>query len=183
MTIHDRTMGLLFATHGGPKHYFAPARLVHYGGLHRRQLVDMSTWKGKTTKQEHTRAATDPLAHIRKAIEAARCILDLEPDWDGEGSAAYDPVTFNAAVDFLAAQAGQALAAKVTIPAPDIAPGPNGSIDLVWQEPKYRLLINVPHGGRPIGYWGRNSVVEIKGQIHEPSVDHKELFLWLMKTL
>jgi hypothetical protein len=167
-----------------------PARQIvepapdYYGGVRPRHDAPATPKKKDfhVIKPEAQGGSADPLTPIREAIDAARSILDLEPDWDGTGSDAYDADTWNAATGFLAAQAAYALNARAKIPVPDIAPGPNGSIDLVWQEADFRLLLNVPRGGKSIGYWGQNRLVEIKGRIVEPLADHKELFLWLMKA-
>lgn len=124
----------------------------------------------------------DPIAHIRSAIEVSREILDLEEDWDGNGSIAYDKATWHAATSFLLRQAQNAWFAALMMPSPDVAPGPNGSIDIVWQETSFQLLLNVLPGGNQISYWGRNKAIEVKGKIADLSADHKELFLWLMRT-
>lgn len=161
----------------------APPVRTYHGQVLRRDLLSQAT-KPKSiqvVKRESLTAPADPLAHITAAIEASRSILALEDDWDGNGSERYDESTWKLATGFLAAQAAYVWSAKVKLRTPDIAPGPKGSIDLVWQEEDFRLLINVPPAATALGYWGQNKALTVKGTITDLGADHKELFLWLTK--
>lgn len=75
---------------------------------------------------------------LLEEIEYSRRILTWEDDWDGNGSIAYQEATWRRAVDY----------AKETVAlgqdTPHIYPGPDGSIDLLWQTTEYILLMNVP---------------------------------------
>lgn len=119
---------------------------------------------------------------IEEAIEDSRSILDLEDDWDGEGSPAYAEDTWNRAIEFLI---GNAQRLKniwgIWIAAPSISPGPDGSIDLHWKTESRELLINIPADlNQPAGFYGDdNEKHRVKGTL-EPSGRNEWLLMWLM---
>src|SRR5580700_1457066 len=62
---------------------------------------------------------------LEDEIERASEILELEADWDGEGSVAYSQNTFDRAAEFLRKQARAMLGEYgLNIPVPRIGPGP-----------------------------------------------------------
>ncbi len=82
---------------------------------------------------------------LKAEIEQARRILELEDDWDGEGSPGYSEETFNRAVAFLTTYVeGLWESCGMPLPIPRIGPGPDGSIDLHWKQPSWELLVNIP---------------------------------------
>lgn len=108
-----------------------------------------------TSKLEHTlsislisQELTDipvELVDVLKAVEQSRYILELEDDWDGEGSSRYQPSVWERAVIFLIELSEKALEAFNTIlDAPHIYQGHEGSIDMLWQTDRYQLLVNFP---------------------------------------
>ncbi len=72
-------------------------------------------------------------------------ILSLKENWDGEGAKSYKKETWERATEFIKKlsfflwRQSQKL-----IAAPNILPGPDGSIDVHWKTAKFDLLINVP---------------------------------------
>ncbi|AUX48809.1 uncharacterized protein SOCE26_103500 [Sorangium cellulosum] len=176
--------GLHQGTRNHSENYYVEQPRDYYG------TQPIKAFPGPASKMQHSHAlsrerpdlASDPLAHVRDAIEASKKLLDLPNDWDGEGSQAYDRRTWDRATRFVATQAAYLWNAKAVLPAPDIGPGPNGSIDLAWQEKVFKLLINVPRGADVITYFGRSKSADVKGTIRDSVADHKELFLWLMKA-
>ena len=85
------------------------------------------------------------LKGLNDEIEKSKYILDLKEDWDGEGSKGYKGSTWERAVRFVLEyflwsmnEFGR------TIEPPKIYHGPDGSIDILWKYPKYRILINIP---------------------------------------
>ncbi len=85
------------------------------------------------------------LHEIYREIEKSKYVLDLEDDWDDEGSITYKPATWIRAVKFIADYAKWVLEeASIVLSTPRISPGPNGSIDVLWKNNNFRLLINIP---------------------------------------
>lgn len=88
------------------------------------------------------------LSFLKTAIERAQSILALEDDWDDEGGTKYDEKTWISAMIFLANYAVTLFQDfNIKIAAPKIFPGPKGSIEILWEEPSYRLLINIAENG------------------------------------
>ena len=116
---------------------------------------------------------------VRQAIDGAQWILALEDDWDEAGAAKYDPAVLRRAEAFLRESADwlDKTQGRVLV-APDIAPGPKGSIDLHWRLPRLELLLNVPaNPAAPITFYGddRHGFV-IRGSAMEAG---GPLFTWL----
>lgn len=121
------------------------------------------------------------LSHIQDAIDKSRYILDLNDDWDEEGSPGYEEQVWRRAVDFLSSTAVQLWTTSgLVTEAPRITPGPDGSIDVHWRIPNHELLLNVPANPQePAAYYGDNSRGHIvKGSL-DPSAENKWLFVWL----
>lgn len=128
-----------------------------------------------------------PVNSLIQAIQGSRNIMELEDDWDEEGSPGYSESTWNRLVKFLLANALNLWRRhKVCFGAPRILPGPYGSIDLHWRTPRRELLINVPADAKELGsYYGddREEGTEnaIRGKKLDTSTDSEWIFLWLMK--
>lgn len=123
------------------------------------------------------------LAHLEDEIEASRSMLELEDDWDGEGSPGYDVVTWQRAVDFLTKNASRLNEEYGgVIQSPRIRKGPQGSIDLHWRAPNRELLVNIPAVyGAPADYYGDDGTggQQIKGTL-DPERQGYHLMLWLV---
>lgn len=85
----------------------------------------------------------DKLAQL---LEDSKSLLEIEDNFDGEGSPAIKPETLNRAHRFLSAFIGILGGCETSVVLPDIQYGPNGSIDLYWAftANKSEFLINVP---------------------------------------
>lgn len=119
------------------------------------------------------RAPSEAIAH---KIQESRRILEIEDNWDGEGSVGYSVETWEKAVSFLRVLEDTL---HVALDAPDILPGPDGSIDLHWLTEQYEMLVNIPSEGDVATYYGDNySSNSIKGSIAISGVD-SFVFLWL----
>jgi hypothetical protein len=118
---------------------------------------------------------------IKQAIQASKSILDLEDDWDGEGSIAYSEATWKRATDFVWKNA-MALwdSCECMVSAPRITPGPSGSIDLYWETDSHELLVNIPAAeDQPATYYGERQAGEVlKGSLI-PSSRNQWLMMWL----
>ncbi len=120
---------------------------------------------------------------LENEIERAREMLDLEEDWDGEGSPAYSQDTFELAVSFLTAHSKHLWdSACLHPPVPRIAPGPNGSIDLHWKREAWELLVNIPANvtDMAVFYGDDYGVQKIRGSI-DPKQVNFGIATWLMK--
>jgi hypothetical protein len=85
------------------------------------------------------------------------------------------------AADFLRRQASALWEREgLVLPAPQILPGPESSIDIHWQSSRRELLLNVPTDHKaPITFYGDDYAQEKrKGQIEDAALD-VELFAWL----
>ena len=86
-----------------------------------------------------------PLINIYKSIIESKYILELENNWDDEGSPPYKKSTWKTAIKFLITLSNLAYdKIGVIIDAPRIYHSSEGSIDLLWKKDHYRLLINIP---------------------------------------
>lgn len=106
------------------------------------------------------------LVDILKAIEQSRYILDLEDDWDGEGSKSYQPVVWERVAIFLIKLYEKALGSfNVILDTPHIYQAHEGSIDVLWHNDRYQLLVNFPEGENSYAsFYGDNfSMDTIKG--------------------
>ena len=121
------------------------------------------------------------LQHLDVAIEESRELLERPDDWDGEGSPGYDEETWQRATGFLLANAVRLWNDYgVIIDAPEISPGPAGSIDLHWRSGRRELLINVPaNPGMPAGFYGDDRTGNaVKGQL-DVTEENQWLLMWL----
>jgi len=119
---------------------------------------------------------------IESAIEASRSLLSLGYDWDGDGSVGYNEETWNAAVAFLRRYAASVRrqSGGRSLPAPDIGPGPMGSIDIHWESGESELLINIPSDpSLPATFYGDDyGDASIKGTF-SLSAENRGLIQWL----
>jgi hypothetical protein len=122
-------------------------------------------------------------SHLAAAIRASRAILDLEDNWDDEGSPGYAEETWNRATKFIRyiARNYWRLNGVWVIP-PRILPGPNGSIDIHWKTQKRELLINIPADEEiAVGYFGSGGPNDtIKGKLDIFS-QNEWILMWLLR--
>jgi hypothetical protein len=121
-------------------------------------------------------------ASLRKSITASRSLLALEPDWDGEGSPGYTLDTWQRMEKFLTDHSAYLKKTYgVDAPIPEIHPGPDGSIDLLWKSSSYELLVNIPTNPESSAsfYGDDKGNLSIKGKLH-PSKFNQGLLQWLM---
>ncbi len=124
------------------------------------------------------------LAHIFDAIVSSQRILDLADDWDDEGSMAYNEATWRRATEFVRSHALWVWEhLELVVDAPRITPGPEGSIDVHWEDGGRELLVNVPASPTsPITFYGDDKgETQIKGALSGVARDHG-LLVWLTKA-
>jgi len=95
-------------------------------------------------------------SNLIKAVKSSFYILDLEDDFDDEGSLKYEYEIFRKAITFLVELNREVNSIHdLAIYAPEIYHGPSGSIDLNWEENGLRCLININIEG--YSYYGKLS--------------------------
>ncbi len=78
---------------------------------------------------------------VYKEIEKSKYILDLQDNWDDEGSISYKYEVWKSAADLLL-EMGDTITEIIEIPM--ISHGPHGSIDIFFNKNKtFKLLINI----------------------------------------
>lgn len=123
------------------------------------------------------------LTRLEAEIESARQVLDLDDDWDGEGSPRYSADTLDRAARFVRTQCTRlwelfGMAAAV----PRIGPGPNGSVDVHWRQPSWELLVNIPADDKQMAaFYGDDYGVEVIRGCFDPAEPNRGLIAWLTK--
>jgi len=81
---------------------------------------------------------------LEAEVEQAETLVVEHPSLGGE-EGGYSAETMGRAIAFLKAHVERAWRSHGTkAPIPTIGPGPEGSIDLYWKQPSWKLLVNVP---------------------------------------
>ena len=122
---------------------------------------------------------------IEAAVSSSHWILQLAPDWDGEGSASYERAVWERATNFVLTHAN---ALRHTygrrMDVPRISPGPKGSIDVHWKTQRYELLVNFPSepNGMATFYGDDYRRMVIKGTL-DPKARNLGLLEWLAQPV
>ena len=149
--------------------------------------VAPETWECESPKIErwpdhtHQELSVEEDPGLKAEIAQARKILELSNDWDGAGSQAYSEDTFNRATAFLNSHSEYLNKHGLSLPVPNIGPGPDGSIDLHWKRPSWELLVNIPARADEMAvFYGDNyGVQKIRGSL-DPSTFNFGIATWLM---
>jgi hypothetical protein len=140
--------------------------------------------RGTAALPAYSRPTTERIStRLAEAIRASRYILDLEDDWDEEGSQRFNEATWIRATSFVKQIAlSYHQSAGIWIAPPRILPGPKGSIDIHWKTSKRELLINIPTDDKfPADYYGSGSAMDIiKGKL-ETSAKNEWILVWLTR--
>jgi len=120
---------------------------------------------------------------LREAIESSKYILDLEDDFDGEGSPKYSKETWERAVEFVLHYERELREKGKNIEIPRICPGFNGAIDLYWKAENKEILAKIPVSpDKEIAYYGDDfGENKIKGTTKLSEYD-SNLLAWLEKV-
>ena len=141
-----------------------------------------SETKDAPATQSKFRTESSSNIALKAEIEQAKRILELEDDWDGEGSLGYSEDTFNRAIEFLTTHVERLWDThRIRLPIPRIGPGPDGSIDLHWKQPSWELLVNIPAAAneRATFYGDNYEAHEIRGSL-DPKNFNLGIATWLM---
>ena len=107
------------------------------------------------------------LSFIIESIKKSEYILDLEDDFDDNGSQKYAKSTWLSSIEFLINYSNSLYDTfNVIIEKPKIYNGPNSSIDILWENEKYTFLININKNGLDASFYAENNsnTQSIKGQ-------------------
>jgi hypothetical protein len=118
------------------------------------------------------------------AINASKLILNLQQGWDDESGIGYSVETWQRAASFVKTQLFLARDRPgVRFSAPMINPADGGTIDVYWQLPDRKLLINIPSEAESKAtFYGEAATGETIGgkiDLAEPS---PQFMLWLNRT-
>jgi hypothetical protein len=165
----------------------------------RRTGVKRSLISAVTAKPEHTSLFINlasqtlegipiELADVIEAIEESKYILELEDDWDAEGSRSYQPLVWERVAIFLIKFYEKALESfNLILDTPRIYQAHEGSIDVLWHNDKYQLLVNFPEDeNSPASFYGDNFNTEtIKGTFDptEESCGLLAFLIWAKKCI
>ena len=84
-------------------------------------------------------------------------MLDLNDNWDDEGSKKFEEITWLSAIKFLLDYAKTIFKErKIEIKSPKIYHGPKGSIDIMWEVEKFRMVVNVNKNGEDAMFYADN---------------------------
>lgn len=108
------------------------------------------------------------LKYLEKAYQKSEYIINLEDDWDDEGSTKYDFEIWKKALIFVNHYSTSLLLDfNKKIEMPKIYHGPNGSIDILLENENYSLLINYIGKIDKAYYYGNDNFGNItKGEIN-----------------
>lgn len=122
----------------------------------------------------------EALAAMAESIERSRAMLDLQDNWDDEGSPSYAETTWRRAIQFVIDTATSFLRHRnVVPPAPMILKGPEASIDILWSSPRRQMLLNIPaEEDQPVTLGGHDR--ESEDRVVEGSLDPSERNEWLL---
>ena len=160
-----------------------------YDDLKRSNLSDLSEntqpepWK-VTLNGELVVELPNQFYALYNAIEESKYILELEENFDNEGSPPYEESVWRKAVKFITSfTLWMFEKTKKVIDAPEIHDGLNGSIDILWEQANYILLINIPkEPDKPLSFYGSDhKLANNKGTFppFDPSKYHQIAWLFL----
>ncbi|MFO8073060.1 MAG: hypothetical protein R6V85_14410 [Polyangia bacterium] len=118
---------------------------------------------------------------LTRELERARRISNLPEDWDGEGARPIDGDVLERALSFVRNHARWFFAEYgEQLDTPSIEPGPDGSIDVHWENESYELLVSIPADPTsPSTYYGDNySDAVVKGSFDSTKINRGFLLLW-----
>lgn len=108
----------------------------------------------------------EELSYLVETIDKSKYILDLQDNWDDEGSSKYDLQTWISAIRFLLNYSKILYEDFNTeVDNPVIYHAPKGSIDIMWEKENYRIVVNILSDGEQAFFYADN----YKDQITEGS--------------
>ncbi len=119
------------------------------------------------------------LKGLTEALNESRWMLALHNNWDDEGSPGYAEATWERAARFLIDSAKFVQELGLVFAIPKVQNGPEGTIDLYWETPHAKLLLNIPvELESPANYYGhRMDGSETRGSLNTSHIE-PWLLLW-----
>ncbi|HEX9988460.1 MAG TPA: hypothetical protein VGE45_08290 [Chloroflexia bacterium] len=122
-------------------------------------------------------------AELSAELTRSERLLMLEPNWDGEDSPGYTPEVLDRARHLIELTVKQLFdQPRVEKVVPSIDAGPNGSIDVYWQNADRELLVNIPAAeGELAEFYGTDDTgAQVKGKL-DPGTAQGWLVAWIAK--
>jgi len=118
-----------------------------------------------------------------KTLEKSKYILNLQDNWDDEGSKRYKLSTWKRMAKFFANCNERAFNFQSSLDSPIISHSINGSIDVFWKDKNYKLLVNIPEDlNEKATFYGRgNKGNEIRGEFN-PENHNNGLVMFLLNN-
>jgi hypothetical protein len=139
-------------------------------------------WEIEKASPEEWKKSSVPLEEDTRLEEALKEATGIVTDQFDEDEPTILSAAFGRAKEFLETQSFEIKKRFGYFPpAPSILPGPNGSVDLRWNQPGWGLLINFPADGNHATFYG--DCVEggrIKGTLDQKVWDLR-IATWLTK--
>lgn len=108
-----------------------------------KDFIDSETQQVKITEGYSVELPPE-LKTIAREIEKAVSFLENIEDWDPDEGDLYSFATLKNAVTFLVDYSIWVFNVHdFIIPTPEIYPGPDGTIDILWKNEKFKLLVNI----------------------------------------
>lgn len=124
----------------------------------------------------------EALQQIKEAVTASHRMVELQENWDRDGGTAISEATWQRATDFVLRISTELCNRfQVSPSVPDIAPVPDGSVDIDWRFNGHELIVNVPaDSSANVGYYGDDGSGghSIKGKL-DLNAPNQWLFFWL----
>jgi hypothetical protein len=140
--------------------------------------------KPRVTRQRQTEH--DQIENEYRALEeelsAAKFILGIENELDDPNFLPYSNETLERASSFVLRLAIHAHACGFSgLGVPEVLPSSKGSIDLLWNSPTRKLLMNFPADDKNlVSFYGKKGSSELSGRF-EPGSNRPELIYWLVE--
>lgn len=127
-----------------------------------------------TYKNHLTLTIPKEISYLKKAFQNSEYILSLDDDWDDMNSPKYELETWINTIKFVhnyATKTYDSLHKKIEVP--KIYHGPNKSIDVLFENDNYSLLINIPFNSNTAIYYGRDTDGNnVKGELNILKFNH-----------
>lgn len=122
-----------------------------------------------------------PLSPLDKSLELlGDKLTKLPQDWNDAGARRIQRSTFERARVFvISANRDFAQRAQKPMPVPELLPVADGSIDVLWRNAEFKLLVNVPEEGAGDFFGKTPSGAEFKGPFL-PDQDQQDIVTWLI---
>jgi len=121
------------------------------------------------------------LISIYEEIEKSKYILELKENWNDDGGVGYDFEVWKKAILFISKLSTRIYKSYgQIIRAPKIYHGPNGSIDVFWENESFNLLINIPKNGLGT-FYGDNYGNNKSEGFFDPTIINSTIFPFLIE--